>query len=497
MPQAEKDAVLTADPARRSAATWPRAARPIAASSTSFGGDIDAWQSPADVPPLPVVDVQALSALSAVPPEKVVRELHSSSTTGQQPSRIVIDKTTAFRQSRALVSILKEHIGDQRRPLPGARRAESVGRGRQPDAPAARPSAAWAISPRKPSSPCDRTPAGDLAPDWDRIADFFAEHRRKPVLLFGFTFIVWTRFVAGGRAPRLDLSTRRRPYCCTPAAGRNSPPRPCRRTSSAAARPPCSAATRHASSISTAWSSRSARCSSIARRATSTPRPLPTWSSAGRSTLAPGRRRRDGHHRSPQHAADQLSRPGADDRRPRRLLGVDDCPCGRKGQIFPLHQPHRAGRSPRLRRHLRPIEGNPMSVLRITPDGIAAGRREPGADRRVARTDSGAWLRRTCPSSGCLALFDDFAGRLLARPRTARLEGSMFLSAWLGAATCSSFCELNLNGNPAYLDGFVPKGGTIWRPSRTGWWPCGWPATWPRCRCSRSCRRCWPRTSAW
>ena len=67
--------------------------------------------------------------LAAVPPEKVVRQLLSSSTTGQEPSRIVIDKTTAFHQARALASILKEHLGGQRRPFLVLDARESAGEG--------------------------------------------------------------------------------------------------------------------------------------------------------------------------------------------------------------------------------------------------------------------------------------------------------------------------------------------------------------------------------
>jgi hypothetical protein len=158
-----------------------------------LGRSADAWPTAADVPPLPVAMFKHF-LLSAVPPEQVVRELHSSSTTGQQPSRIVVDKTTAFRQSRALVSILKEHIGNRRRPFLVLDTADSVAAG---DSLTARGAAIRGVgnfasqtvfAMRKDSS-------GDLAPQWDVIEEFFAANRGQPVLLFGFTFVVWTRFV--------------------------------------------------------------------------------------------------------------------------------------------------------------------------------------------------------------------------------------------------------------------------------------------------------------
>jgi len=61
-------------------------------------------------------------------------------------------------------------------------------------------------------------------------------------------------------------------------------------------------------------------------------------------------------------------------------------------------------------------------------------------------------------SEQLLALFDDYARRLPRDPRTARLEGAMFLSAWLGRRNLEQILELNLNGNLAFLDGFVSQG---------------------------------------
>jgi hypothetical protein len=158
-----------------------------------LGGSVDDWQSTGDVPPLPATMFKQF-LLSAVPPEKVVRELRSSSTTGQQPSRILIDKTTAFRQSRALVSILKEHIGRPRRPLLVLDAAESMGEGENLTA---RGAAIRGVANFASRTVFAMQPlaGNDLSPDWDRIEAFFAEHRDGPVLLFGFTFIVWSRFV--------------------------------------------------------------------------------------------------------------------------------------------------------------------------------------------------------------------------------------------------------------------------------------------------------------
>ncbi len=158
-----------------------------------LGRDPSEWTRVADVPPLPVTMFKRFE-LSAVPPDQVVRELHSSSTTGQSPSRIFIDKTTAFRQSRALVSILKDAVGGKRRPylVIDAEEAAAAGDMLTARGAAIRGLGSFAKSTTYALRSADR---GDLEPDWEAIENFFESHGNEPVLIFGFTFIVWTRFV--------------------------------------------------------------------------------------------------------------------------------------------------------------------------------------------------------------------------------------------------------------------------------------------------------------
>jgi hypothetical protein len=97
-----------------------------------------------------------------------------------------------------------------------------------------------------------------------------------------------------------------------------------------------------------------------------------------------------------------------------------------------------------------------LSILRITPNGA-----EPAGNDLAPIVQSldryRGWLA-SIPVGRLLAVLDDFAHRLLRDPRTARLEGAMFLSAWLGRRNLEQLLELNLGGNPACLDGFVPQG---------------------------------------
>jgi hypothetical protein len=97
-----------------------------------------------------------------------------------------------------------------------------------------------------------------------------------------------------------------------------------------------------------------------------------------------------------------------------------------------------------------------MSVLRVTPEGVrqAGGSLRPVVQELCAQRP---WLAQI-PVARLLALLDDFSGRLLRDQRTKTLEGAMFLSAWLARHNLEKLLELNLNGNLAYLDGFLPQG---------------------------------------
>ena len=178
------------------------------------------------------------------------------------------------------------------------------------------------------------------------------------------------------------------------------------------------------------------------------------------------------------------------------LVGVDDCPCGRKGSYFRFARRIEQAEVRGCGDTFRPSEGHPMNVLRITrkawsPPATAWRRSSSGLNRRAGMAGSSA-------VAALLALLDDFSGRLLRDPRTRPLEG-VYVSLRLAAA--GEFAEAaateHRTASPATSTDSCPWTITCWRRSPRGWSPCGWPATWRRCRCSRWCRACWRRTSAW
>jgi len=128
--------------------------------------------------------------LISVPPDQVYKVLTSSGTTSQSVSRIALDRDTSAAQTRALVLILQSFIGKTRRPMliidhPGVigNRASFSARG----------AGIVGLS----SFGRDHVYAlkdEDMAPDVDAIRAFVERHHGKPVLLFGFTFMVWKYF---------------------------------------------------------------------------------------------------------------------------------------------------------------------------------------------------------------------------------------------------------------------------------------------------------------
>jgi len=65
------------------------------------------------IPWLPV-GVFKRKLLSSVPEDEIFKTLISSGTTGQQPSKIILDRHTAGRQTHALAHIMKSVLGPQR-----------------------------------------------------------------------------------------------------------------------------------------------------------------------------------------------------------------------------------------------------------------------------------------------------------------------------------------------------------------------------------------------
>jgi hypothetical protein len=150
-------------------------------------------QSLSDIPWLPVRLFKMMD-LASVPRDRIVKQLVSSGTTGGAVSRVYLDAETAALQTKALSRIAGQFIGRQRLPMVViddrsflADRQNLNGR------------AAGIIG----FAPFGRDHfyalKEGLDPDWASLESYLANHAGTPILLFGFTFIVWQCFIENAR----------------------------------------------------------------------------------------------------------------------------------------------------------------------------------------------------------------------------------------------------------------------------------------------------------
>ncbi|HYF22788.1 MAG TPA: hypothetical protein VD929_05250 [Caulobacteraceae bacterium] len=141
--------------------------------------------------------------LSSVSAEETVKLLTSSGTTGGQVSRIALDKATASEQTRALVRIMQNFIGKDRLPM---LIVDHPGVIQNRDAFSARGAGIRGMS----TFGRDHTYLlrdADMSLDLAVLDAFLERNAGRPVLVFGFTFMVWEYLVQALRRTgrRLDL----------------------------------------------------------------------------------------------------------------------------------------------------------------------------------------------------------------------------------------------------------------------------------------------------
>jgi hypothetical protein len=171
---------------------------------STMGPDPSAYASISDIPPIPVAMFKKFD-LKTCPDEEITRVLQSSATTTGTPSRIAINKDTSFRQAKALTSILKGFIGGNRRPMLVID-TENVNKA-DADTLSARGAAIRGISQfGKTIVYAMDEVDGELFLNADRVAQFQQDHAGEEILVSGFTFIIWTRFVTQATDAGLSLS---------------------------------------------------------------------------------------------------------------------------------------------------------------------------------------------------------------------------------------------------------------------------------------------------
>ena len=148
----------------------------------------------ADLPFLPVGILKTNPPLSFVDRGEIKRTLTSSATTSQTPSRVVLDSPTARRMTKGIVTIVRDFIGPARRPYLVVDTPTLQASGSELGA---RGAAIQGLQPfASETTHClGLTEQRELILDRDRLIEFGRTHQDKEVLVYGFTFILWTHLV--------------------------------------------------------------------------------------------------------------------------------------------------------------------------------------------------------------------------------------------------------------------------------------------------------------
>lgn len=149
------------------------------------------WHGDAKGPFLPVSVFKDLE-LRSVPEDQIKRQLTSSGTTGQKVSRIFLDAETAADQQRALCEIVSEYIGEKRIPMliidsPDVLRDRSKYSARGAGIMGFSMMASkrfYALDP-------------DMKLDRESIEAFIETAGGDPCFAFGFTYMIWQYFYGG------------------------------------------------------------------------------------------------------------------------------------------------------------------------------------------------------------------------------------------------------------------------------------------------------------
>ena len=155
-----------------------------------------------DIPFLPVRLFKEME-LRSVAEEDVFKTMTSSGTTGQQVSKIFLDREAAANQQKTLVRIISDRIGGSRMPMLIID-CPSVVKNRAMFSARGAGILGFSIFGRKKLYALNDAMELQL----DAIHDFLAENAGQRILLFGFTFMVWQHFYKALQAAgeRLDLS---------------------------------------------------------------------------------------------------------------------------------------------------------------------------------------------------------------------------------------------------------------------------------------------------
>ncbi len=140
------------------------------------------------LPFLPVRLFKEFELLS-VAKENIIKTMTSSGTTGQQVSRIFLDKETSLNQTKVLTKIVSAFIGNKRIPML-ILDSSSVLKNRNMFSARGAGILGFSMFASKRIYALDE----DMNLNTEAIESFLHQHKGSPIFMFGFTFMVWQHF---------------------------------------------------------------------------------------------------------------------------------------------------------------------------------------------------------------------------------------------------------------------------------------------------------------
>ena len=150
--------------------------------------DVNKTENYKDIPFLPVRLFKELE-LKSIPREEIVKTLTSSGTTGQAVSKIFLDRETAANQQKTMVKIVQEFTGSARMPMiiidcPGVLKDRTMFSAR----------GAGILGFSVFGSKKIYALNDDMKLDIEGLREFLIQNKGQKILLFGFTFMIWQHF---------------------------------------------------------------------------------------------------------------------------------------------------------------------------------------------------------------------------------------------------------------------------------------------------------------
>jgi hypothetical protein len=188
IPQSEKERLLLGE-LTEMISMHRSACEPYRRITDVVGNPSQTYDSLTQLPYLPVALFKT-HQLSSVPAEHVFKVMTSSGTTGQAVSRVILDRNTADLQSRALSTVIARVFGNHRSPMIIIDTPNVVKDRKMFSARGAGVLGMLPFGRRHFYALND-----EMELDIPALREFVDRYSGQPILLFGFTFMVWKYFL--------------------------------------------------------------------------------------------------------------------------------------------------------------------------------------------------------------------------------------------------------------------------------------------------------------